>query len=112
MKRRRFFAGIAGLLGVAKAQQWKECVPQVMASGSEAGTAASATFILCSDETKPAKNGQCPVCGTMARPFKAETELHPVVAVGLREQIIAVRTLGIATRCSRCNAAFFQDGEQ
>ena len=58
----------------AFAQQWKDCVRD------------KRTPLLCTEESKPAKNGECPVCGVQAK-----------------------QNLGGIVRCKRCNAAFFRD---
>jgi hypothetical protein len=57
---------------------------------------------------KPARANQCPVCGTMAEPFKAQQQGHAVVTFkpGGPSKVEQV------TRCLRCNAAFWQDGEK
>jgi uncharacterized protein with PIN domain len=59
--------------------------------------------VLPWQNTKP-KNGQCPVCGTQAKPWKIEngmiTDSHSH-AFGTRELI----------RCAHCSNAFWQDAE-
>lgn len=80
MKRWNFIAAMFGAGAVAKAQQWKECVPATTVLAPS----------ICSDKTKPAMNNQCPVCGAMAEAL--------------------TRDSWSLTRCRRCNAAFFRDG--
>ena len=99
MKRRNLFAAMFGI-GAASAQQWKECAP------------SKESRFICSDETKPALNGQCPACGTMAEPFKAYI---PQAGISFGNSGDYLRAIWYKepriTRCIRCNAAFWQDAE-
>lgn len=64
-----------------------------------------------------ALNGQCPVCGTMAKPLRKiplgkQTHLDtpgPDSAVVIEN--VAYLTTRLE-RCARCNAAFYQDAEK
>ncbi len=88
MNRFRFLS-LFGLASLLKAQtaQWAQCVPD---KDVYVGSGA----ILCTDKTKPALNGQCPVCSTMYRNglFKSDKISS--------EQLV---------RCHRCNAAYYVD---
>ena len=116
MKRSAFFGYLLGMFGVAKAQQWKECVPD-QRTGIDLG--AGSKLMVCSSQMKPELNGQCPVCGTMAEPIKWHLASYSNKACD------PPRTDGLACvepnyldpgpqirRCKRCNAAFWQDAEK
>lgn len=96
MNRKRFFASLLGVLGIAKAQQWNQCVPDEHVVRQSASGSAMA---VCSDKMKPALNGQCPVCGTMANKRTHSPSAPPKESVEL------------LIRCTRCNAAFWKDDE-
>lgn len=59
------------------------------------------------------RNGECPVCGTMAEPYKRPTGIH--AADCGPNSLMACFSDGPygpterITRCRRCNAAFWQD---
>lgn len=74
---------------VAKAQQWRE--PIIDQNHFVTG------------KTMPKLNGQCPVCGTMAAPFK-----HTISDTGHFEDATD-NGFSKLMRCVRCNAAFWQD---
>ena len=102
MKRSAFLAAIGGLFGVARAQRWRECKPY---PGSDPQ--------VCTDENKPALNGECPVCGEMAGKYPGPGGAydcgfyagHPPMGSGCPGSVNLVR-------CKRCNAAFWQDAEK
>lgn len=113
MNRLRFITALFGSAALAKGQQWKECEPEKGWTGGG---------ILCSSKNKPAKNNQCPVCGEMAKPIKlADISLpcgvfrrpdgHLESVQGIASCPPAVGTPNLI-RCSRCNAAFWQDAEK
>ena len=60
-------------------------------------------------------NNQCPVCGTMAKPYKVtpqceKSHMKPGGGNTVRVICDAYYPLGVALiRCERCNAAFYQD---
>lgn len=114
MTRSTFFSMIAGLFGAgaARAQQWKE-------------PALGCTTIWCSDR-KPALNGQCPVCGTMAEPYDRKALVPKgamaadgvcfvgTLATGIQHVPCSIDDVPVSrsVRCKRCNAAFWQDAEK
>ena len=111
MTRARFFAALAGLAGVAKAQQWRQCVP-------DAETLRRNDTFACSNKMKSALNNQCPVCGEMAEPLKPHkmgvTQCKPVPGTENAltcEPLMQDPDSPQLTRCKRCNAAFWRDYE-
>ncbi len=83
MKRKQFIAGLLGIIGIGKAQDWRACVgdpPQ-----------KTPTDPHCSPNRQPKAplNNQCPVCATIVLPGSS-----PIV--------------GLA-HCPVCNNAFWQD---
>ena len=82
MKRRSLFSILFGSVA-ASAQSDVACPPTAPAW-----------------ECGPAKNGQCPVCGTMAHPGKSG-----FVLMAIRESLVTM------IRCARCSSAFFIDAE-
>lgn len=113
MKRLQFMAALVGMTGVARAQQWKECV----------SLETTSPLLTCTGKTKTALNNQCPVCGTLAAPyvrpltdknggfmrnckpageFLVSCDPPQLTPSGPPERV---------TRCKRCNAAFWQDAE-
>ena len=98
MKRSTFLASVFGFLGIARAQQWKEREPDGAncLSLDTDGTGGNLRSIPCGNigNRKPALNNQCPVCGTMAKPY------HDYKTGSMN-----------LTRCLRCNAAFWQDSK-
>lgn len=120
LNRKAFFAYMASMIGVAKAQTGTcattgDCVNTI--------TVHTATM-----ETLKPVNGKCPVCGTMAEKYARKTELemygHDICFAGggvgeigslsVCRQPSATKLIGPmerTVRCRRCNAAFWQDAE-
>ena len=107
MKRSTFLMSVFGFLGIARAQQWK----------GDGSLEADAPLRL-----KPGKalNNQCPVCGTMAKPYKANPPCGTFFdkqgnLKSYNSQVICGDDYKTSpenlTRCLRCNAAFWQDSE-
>jgi hypothetical protein len=96
MNRSAFIAALLGAVGIGKAQQWKRC-------GLEETEFATGRQVRC-DEPFPAKNNQCPVCGTMAEPYRRDGDGN-VISGWVGSIALSINL----TRCKRCNAAFWQD---
>jgi len=116
MTRNKFFASVFGALGVARAQQWKECT---------SGTPGTTSYVTPNPDMRcwaqykkaePALNNQCPVCGTMAEPlkkYKLGVKNCKPVGDGYTlscEDIWATPDPQVV-RCKLCNAAFWQDAQ-
>ena len=76
------------------------------------GVGAAAPAIA---DEKPA-NGQCPVCGTMAEPYKGEPVSYTInCTTGFSPtctfEPIYIESGPRITRCAKCNAAFWQESE-
>lgn len=97
MNRKAFFTTLFGVAGVAKAQQWKQCVPY--------------GDYLCSDKNKAALNNQCPVCGEMAEKYPRKGAYVADCGFYQGGPPTGSGCAGTSnlTRCKRCNAAFWQD---
>lgn len=103
INRSAFLAGLAGLLGIARAQT-------LTVQGLGSKRIKYDVYSLTDpkpDEIRPpewyfgkALNNQCAVCGTMAEPDKKIRVFEGRLAEWLGP-----------TRCKHCNAAFFQDAE-
>ena len=114
MKRSAFLASFLGVLGISQAQQWK--------GGNASGTPDSAMLpdgsvmlpngTVVSRHFKPGKalNNQCPVCGTMAKPYRAATGGMTLTGTVRIDPPGDMPRLNLA-RCLRCSAAFWQDSE-
>ena len=109
MKRSVFIAGIFGIARVS-AQQWKDCVREKDNAN------------LCSAKNKPALKDQCPVCGTVADPYRVKQTIHSFNTRRCDspklDPFIVCTTPNygpvpdpIVIRCKTCNAAFWQDPE-
>ena len=122
--RNRFLAALAGALGIARAQQKKQ-------ADKTAGKWDQGTFVTMPAYEAPqwmvvnskALNNQCPVCGTMAEPFRCDPQYSITQTdVRLSGRDIVLLSAGKSSdkppkmpsrlvRCARCNAAFWQDAE-
>ena len=106
---RRMFLGFIALAG-ARLLKGQQVIYHVPVSKTES--------MYPPDKYKP-KNGECPVCGTMAPEFKAQpidaSIATPAVGVWPPPKIQVGYAPGFAstrmTRCAHCNNAFFQDAE-
>ena len=112
----KFLASLLGIAGVVRAQQryqaymepdWKQCdVP-----GNEVGRVAD-PLTGCGGrmQMKQVKNNQCPVCGTMAKPYKFNgVDCGGAIGkLGINDSCSAINL----TRCARCNNAFWQEAEK
>ena len=121
MKRSAFLASLLGFLGISQAQQWREDEPErrldplnCMGWDKEGNVAR----VACghSGKHKPALNNQCPVCGTMAKPYSGKRAYELPFCEGAQQfppppgacdELPRQRI----TRCLRCTAAFWQDSE-
>ncbi len=57
------------------------------------------------------KNGECPVCGTMAEDFRLQgTQYHPTIFLNEKTDDKGKSKWERIVRCAKCNAAFWQDG--
>lgn len=93
-------------LSDALIQQWTSAAP----SGSHA-TCATPQWSL---DRCPKVNGQCPVCGWQAKPWKRDQTDVTVIDMKDMRRHREYRPYGPTEkiiRCERCNAAFWQDAE-
>jgi hypothetical protein len=108
MKRSHFLASIFGLVGLgAKAQQWRQ------AAETECKVSPDHLSIECNPDwakTKPALNGQCPVCGTMAEAYRP-LPAYDTVCSGPDGYVPCPHPKERDVRCKRCNVKFAQDTE-
>ena len=108
MKRSAFLVLIFGFLGVSRAQQ-------------EEGIGITYNppqwTIPLGNGHKP-HNNQCPVCGTMAKPYSGKRAYTEPWCIGSGHQFPPTKEMMAEcedpprqriTRCLRCNAAFWQD---
>ena len=114
MTRARFFAALAGVCGVAKAQtvggavgSSDICWPRIPFNPH-----AKNGIKMCADV-----NNQCPVCGEMAEPLTPiKSGLQNCRGTGdgytaVCEDVFVNPDSPQLTRCKRCSAAFFRDYE-
>jgi hypothetical protein len=126
MTRNRFFAALAGIvgLGAAKGQTaspLNRCTGVDMVSGKTKDIKCPESPIVPVDRLGwpdgKATNNQCPVCGTMAKQLIAQRwptqdgyrsimNGAAVERINPREELIPAQSI---TRCGRCNCAFWQD---
>jgi hypothetical protein len=107
MKRLAFLASLFGFGVAAKAQH------PVGVDEPNTSKPADSKFLWPWVIRKP-ENNQCPVCGTMAEPYRTLTEVcNKRTATAWFPEWPTCVELGDPrlTRCSRCNAAFFQDAQ-
>ena len=105
MKRSAFLASFLGVLGISQAQQWKERLPHGVHCWHY-GT--DGTVVPCDDSWPPALNNQCPVCGTMAKPYR---RMGMSLTGTVRIDPPGDMPKHNLARCLRCNAAFWQNSE-
>ena len=113
-----FLAGLLGL-GVVRAQTANTACIAIEPDGSVGHE------IPCGDPIRwrdgKAKNNQCPVCGTMAIPYKRNPPCGTYYDKGVLHsynqgvycgpEYTAKTEASNLVRCKRCNAAFWQDAE-
>ena len=108
MKRSAFLTSLLGVLGIGQAQQWKETVGTVSEDGSYKVSHGTAL------------NNQCPVCGTMAKPYSGKRAYSEPWCEGSGHQFPPTKEMLAQcedlprqriTRCLRCSAGFWQDSE-
>jgi hypothetical protein len=123
LKRKTFLAGLFGLVGIGKAQQWKECHgPWLGNAGStRARMVEVRPDMACPADMPRAKvlNNQCPVCSEIAEAYERPTydsmltncrgTADPYVVQCDPKKAIPYGATERLTRCKRCNAAFWQD---
>lgn len=117
MKRSAFIGSLLGVVGIGRAQQWKQCTTGLT------GTTGYITPIRCMEpheHQEPPLNNQCPVCGAMAEPRSfweggmRTKQCNPPSAdpyIVCADQTYYDPGPAI-TRCKHCNAAFWQDAER
>lgn len=119
MKRRSIFAALAAFFtGRAMAQEYtageglRLLKSEVRPESTEGPGVTDACFYphprLGCIEPKP---NQCPVCGTMAEPYKRELDCVGMDVEKGRYVPLPCGPADRVTRCKRCNAAFWQDAE-
>lgn len=131
MNRRKIFAWIAGLFGagMAKAQVLRsvyQLSEHAVKGDKYQDTVDGKLWEFNGKEWRPAnvprapfldwkrgkaKNNQCPVCGTIAEPYKADTRFCGDYNIGQQEYALGMSGCDpkhIVTRCMKCNAAFWQ----
>ena len=106
MNRRNIITWITGALGIGTAQRLSTLTPEQMAEEARwKGKCVGMGYkpVDCFPigwQNGKAKNGQCPVCGTMAKPIGRIG--GPYLENGWNTW---------QARCAHCNAAFYQDAE-
>jgi hypothetical protein len=102
VNRWKFIASLFGFGALAKAQQ-----PLGVVSFDQSKMRGAW-------EDKPPKRGQCPVCGTMSKPYKP-SEIHGSVTCardpGWDGDGVWACSQQLQVRCARCNVSFWQDAE-
>jgi hypothetical protein len=116
-KRMEFFAALLGLVGIRRLH-----AQQSTAAGTTVcwrppnlwkltGPSISRLDVV---QRCAVPNGECPVCGTMAEPYRPSYRLKDCKPAGgnmlacNQEPLPEERII----RCHRCNAAFWQDAEK
>ena len=122
MKRSAFLASLLGVLGIGQAQQWREDEPERTLNCMGWDKEGNITRAACghSGTHKPALNNQCPVCGTMAKPYRGKRAYSEPWCEGGPQQFPPTKEMLAQcedlprqriTRCLRCSAAFWQNSE-
>jgi rubredoxin len=94
--RKSFLAALTGFLGIARAQ-----VPQ-----------SHENLLGTPWDTRKPKNRECPVCGTMAKPYKTIHDCFGPVNMKDGSMKFVDCEPQRLIRCERCSNAFFQDAEK
>jgi hypothetical protein len=114
MKRSTFLT-MLGFLGISKAQQWNiKGTTVIDESPGHNVSLADESYIV---SQRPALNNQCPVCGTMAKPYSGKRaftypfcegaqQLPPTKEMWEKCQDPPAQRIA---RCRHCNAAFWQN---
>ncbi len=99
---------IAGALGIARAQN-------TVGPGSPSNHASELSGdVLYGDGTRNGtfRNGECPVCHTMASPYKDGNVFDVTVRSDKNWNIAYLHQDAKVVRCKACNCAFWQDATE
>ena len=114
MTRTRFFQILAGFVGLGAAAKGQDSILKTGGIPPMFCEPSSRCLGWRDAVDRKGVNNQCPVCGTMAEPYKPDTRFcgdyfsgQPQATLGLPgcEPKMSI------TRCKRCNCAFWQDAE-
>lgn len=94
---RAAFLAFFGLGAAGQSLPDPRTLPLYMAPNNVSPTCGEVRAPACGAPVHKPRNGECPVCGTMAKPYvRMDIGMEPVQ-----------RTV----RCAHCSAAFWQDAE-
>lgn len=133
MTRFKFLTGLFGAIGIGEAQEPNKSTVRCIFASTQSARIRPDGIPWCEDlsaavAVKPYQNNECPVCGTMAPPYKRKTErdaygadtcLVPsdgrtALAICLQPsatKLVGPKHVQVEGGCKRCSAAFWQDAE-